>query len=100
MGTIVNVICSVSPENPRTFPFIFDIEDGSAVIHVLWLFYLQHYCQPMVLVVYGSKWMLLQAGHTLEVKGVPQMYSSSVEVKPFSVCQVIDPNDEIDRSLC
>ena len=35
MGTIVNVICSVSPENPRTFPFIFDIEDGSAVIHVL-----------------------------------------------------------------
>ena len=32
MGTIVNVICSVSPENPRTFLFIFDIEDGSGVI--------------------------------------------------------------------
>ena len=109
MGTIVNVICSPSPENPRTLPFIFDIDDGTGVIRVV---YFNSSSIPLSSTLpptngLRSLWFkvigacdlqrLLQVGHTLEVKGVPQMYSSNVEMKAFAVRQVIDPNDEIDR---
>jgi len=109
MGTIVNVICSPSPENPRTLPFILDIDDGTGVIRVVYFNSSSIPLSSTSLPTNGlsSLWFkvigacdlqkLLQVGHTLEVKGVPQMYSSNVEMKAFAVRQVIDPNDEIDR---
>ena len=109
MGTIVNVICSPSPENPRTLPFILDIDDGTGVIRVVYFNSSSIPSSSTSLPTNGlsSLWFkvigacdlqkLLQVGHTLEVKGVPQMYSSNVEMKAFAVRQVIDPNDEIDR---
>ena len=109
MGTIVNVICSPSPENPRTLPFILDIDDGTGVIRVVYFNSSSIPLSSTSLPTSGlsSIWFkvigacdlqkLLQVGHTLEVKGVPQMYSSNVEMKAFAVRQVIDPNDEIDR---
>ena len=112
MGPIVNIICSPPTENPRNLPFIFEIDDGTSVLRVV---YFNPALVPSSLTSPPAKSLfsnllsrlngacnlerLIQVGHTVEVKGVPQMYSGNVEVKAFQVRQVIDPNDGVDRML-
>jgi len=109
IGTIVNSLCSPSNEafnsNTRRLPFVFEIDDGTAVIKVV------YFCpsQPKQLAdssnlahkvtLFCDIRNIVKVGKTIEVKGVPQIYTENVEIKAYEVRQVLDPNDEVDRML-
>ena len=106
MGTIINVMCAPAPletSSSRTLPFIFELDDGSAIIKVV------YFCSSLKISALSKSNFamkvndfcdirtILQVGKTVEVKGVPQVYTSSVEIKAYEIRQVVDLNNEVDR---
>lgn len=115
MGTIINVMCAPSSleasTSARHLPFIFELDDGSAVIKVIF-FCCSNQLPTLPAASSGSMNSLaskvndfcdirniVQVGKTIEVKGVPQMYSTmtNVEIKAYEIRQVLDLNSELDR---
>ena len=111
MGTVVHVIRSPPlSETTKNMPFIFDVDDGTGVLRVVY-FSQSPIPSPNRSLNAGGELLAnlldtlidssdpIHVGHTLEVKGMPQIFTTSVEVKAFAIRQVIDPNDEIDRTF-
>ena len=110
MGTVINIMCAPSLEasNSRNLPFIFELDDGSAVIKIVF------FCsnQPTLPASGAMKTLaskvndfcdirnIVQVGKTIEVKGVPQIYlTTNVEFKAYEIRQVLDLNNELDRMV-
>ena len=86
MGTIVDILCC-PPQFPSRKPIIYQIDDGTGVIKIV-------YFPPQ-----KELYQAFDVGTTVDVKGTVQMFQNNAEIKAFRLRKVLDAKDEIDRML-
>jgi len=114
LGTIVNIQCvpNLESANDRR-PIIYEIDDGTSVIKMVYFVQDKVIKQKEIGLESLSSTTLskmvekvqrtcfiqgpLEIGETVEVKGFPQLFNGSTEMKAFRLRSVSNPNEEVDR---